>query len=123
MNFEIVFKRKLIIIIALLITINIIFCLISFRFFSSANYIKCIYAVISVNCTEQTCVEISDAPSKIVLSSPENFQETFEKYLEDNGYTYLEDERLGSIHVISKNEKKEYVHCSTNRYYSKWIWE
>lgn len=123
MDFKIIFKRKLINIIALLIAINIVFCLISFRLFSSTNYIKSIYAVISVNCTEQTCIEIRNTPTKIVLSSPENFQETFEQYLEDNGYTYLEDERLGSIHVILKNNKKEYVHCSTNRYYSKWIWE
>ena len=45
------------------------------------------------------------------------------KYLEEQGYEYLKEERMGGLCVIEKNGEREYVVVSLNRYYSMWRWE
>jgi hypothetical protein len=43
--------------------------------------------------------------------------------MQDDGYTYLVDESMGSMHVFEKRGVKERIFFSVNKYFSKWIWE
>ena len=96
--------------------------LVSFIKFNSVNLPKIIYAVAAVSSGNEDYVVIRGNYKKVIIAAS-NDPDTFYKYLESNGYTELEEEQMGSMHVIEKDGKKEVVELSANGYYRLWNWQ
>ena len=96
--------------------------LVSFAKFDSFNLPKIIYAVAAVSSGNENYVVIRGNYRKVIIADP-NDPDAFYKYLEANGYTELEEERMGSMHVIEKDGVIECVDVMGNGYYRLWIWQ
>ena len=118
-------RKKGMILAAGAIFIVLVLCvsmLVSVSKFGTVNFPKVIQALQAISNGESDYVEIKDAPSRIVLASPERSMEVFKAYLNENGYVIVEDEQLGAVFVIAKGEEREKVVFSVNGYYSLWRW-
>jgi hypothetical protein len=72
--------------------------------------------------TNTEYVEIQESP-RVILAKPDNAFDLLLKKMQDEGYTHIEEETLGSMRVFEKDGKRERLFISTNKYFSKWIWE
>lgn len=81
---------------------------VSFVKFNSVNLPKIVYAVVAVSSGNKEYVVICENHKKIIIADP-NDPDAFYKYLESLGYTELEEEQMGGIHVIEKDGEKELV--------------
>lgn len=95
---------------------------VSFVKFNSVNLPKIIYAVAAVSNGSEDYVVIRGNHKKVIIADP-NDPNAFYKYLEANGYTELEEERMGSMHFIEKDGVSEVVHVNGNAYYRLWLWQ
>lgn len=115
-------NKKSIIIIAIVLTVLIgLSSFISIYKFNARNPFKVGIGIIQIFATDKEYVEIQSSP-KVIIAQSNDWWETFENYISSQGYTYLEDERMGAIHFIEKDGVKEQVILSVNGYYSKWVW-
>ncbi len=129
----------------LTISISLIFillCSVLFIFqikFGSINAPRIVYAVISVNNSDNDFFVIKDArsnkkssdgnseepffanPKKVVIATPDS-DYNFSDYVKSIGYDIVEDKQYGSKIVIEKDGNKEEVFISSNLYYSLWQW-
>ena len=129
----------------LTISISLIFillCSAMFIFqikFGSINIPRIIYAVISVNISDNNFVVVKDvnsnkkssdsnseevffaSPKKVIIATP-NINYNFSDYVESIGYNILEDKQFGGKIVIEKDGNEEEVFISSNRYYDMWKW-
>lgn len=66
-------------------------------------------------------VEVQDYP-KVVIAQP---GASLEEYMANEGYTELEEERMGSIRVFavgSNGDSLNYVEHTVNDHYQLWVW-
>ena len=61
--------------------------------------------------------------SKTLDTSDKGVGQYLEEYMAKRGFYIVPEEQLGGMLVFSNGQEKEYVGFSTNKYYSKWIWE
>ncbi len=94
----------------------------SFIKFGTINYPKVAIALSSINTGRAKYVEVSSRPTKVVLATPDDPMKAFTEYMEENGYTIVEDKQLGGCYVVSKNDIEEKIFFSVNSYYSLWRW-
>ena len=64
--------------------------------------------------------QIADLPEKVWLSGSE---EEFRTYLEGEGYTFNDEDQMGSRIPVEKDGVRDYVYWSVNAMYHKWTWE
>lgn len=115
-------NKRLITLISLVLLLLIALSLfISMYKFNVRNPFKVGGGLVQIFATDKEYVEIQSSP-KVIITQSNDWWETFENYISSQGYTYLEDERMGAIHVIEKDGIKEHVVLSVNGYYSKWVW-
>lgn len=116
--------KKITAVIAVIVCICLIAAamLVSFAKFDSFNLPKIIYAIAAVSSGNEDYVVIRGNYKKVIIADP-NDPDAFYKYLESNGCTELEEERMGSMHVIEKEGVTEYVDVMGNGYYRLWIWQ
>lgn len=106
------------IVLALLIALS---SFISIYKFNVRNPVKAGIGFIQILTTDKDYIEIQSSP-KVIIAQSNDWFEKFMNYISSEGYTYLENERMGAIHVIEKDGIKEHVILSVNGYYSKWVW-
>lgn len=115
-------NKRLIIVIGILLTLLIaLSSFISIYKFNAKNPFKVGIGLIQIFATDKEYVEIQSSP-KVIISKSDDWFEIFMDYISSEGYTYLENERMGAIHVIEKDGIKELVGLTVNGYYSKWVW-
>lgn len=90
--------------------------------FGVVNPIATGVGLVKILSTDIESVEVQKSP-KVVLAQPDNGWDLFLEAMKKDGYSYLEDERLGSMCVFEKGGVKENVSFDVNGYYSKWQWE
>ncbi len=95
-------------------------CLVSYLVFDTANPFYAAKGFFQVTLADADYVEIRQSP-KIILAQPNSTAIT--EYMESRGFWEVEEEQLGALRVFSNGEEKEWVMCSVNGYYSKWVWE
>lgn len=111
----------------LIILIIVIFLIcassfLSYMKFETANALSSGVGLAKILFTDIDYVEIQESP-RVILAQPENSFDLLLDMMQDDGYTYLADETLGSMHVFEKNGVRERMFFSVNKYFSKWIWE
>ena len=104
--------------------------------FGSANIPKIAYAIVSVNYGDKDYVVIKDGdthktsdenteeffaiPQKVIIAKPDG-DYNFYDYAQSMGYEITE--QFGSRIAIEKDDNKEFVYVTINRYYSLWLWD
>ena len=118
-------KRSRRIVIATLVSAALIIillgsCFISYSKFSTGNPFSVASGYFQITILDKEYVEIQRSP-RVVLAQPS--EEILINYMESRGFTEIEEEQLGAIHVFSNGEEKEWIWYSVNGYYSKWRWQ
>lgn len=72
--------------------------------------------------TDTEYVEVQDSP-RVILAKPDNAYDLLIRVMQEEGYTHVEEETMGSMQVFEKDSRKERMFFSVNKVFSKWIWE
>lgn len=104
--------------------------------FGSINIPRIAYAIVSVNNGSKDYVVIKDCnthedsdenkedffaiPKKIIIATPDG-DYCFDDYVKSIDYEITE--QYGSQVTIDKDDHKEFVYVTINRYYSLWLWD
>ncbi|MEG0979356.1 MAG: zf-HC2 domain-containing protein [Oscillospiraceae bacterium] len=108
--------------VVLIVILTLTASLVSMVKFKTPNFVASGLGVIRVMASDTKYVQIQSNP-RIIIAKPDNAMKLFLETIESEGYTLLEDEQMGAMHIIEKDGQKESVFFSMNRYFSKWIWE
>lgn len=90
----------------------------SLRFFGIWNPFACGYGLLSL-WSGQDVVRIRRSPP-YYLARADGAEQHMLVLLEAQGYTYLPEERMGSIRVFEKNGQKQLVVASDNGLFVRW---
>lgn len=111
------YKRFYIWLIVIIFVFISVSSFISYNKFHVYNPFASGIGIIRILATDAEFAEVQHSP-RVVLAKPDG--KIFEKFLESEGYTQVE--QLGALHIIEKDGKQEKVFCSANAYYSKFVW-
>ncbi len=115
-------RRMTIIAVVAMLFILLLSSFLSYVQFGVANPIRSGIGVLQILATDKAYVEISSQP-RVVLAQPEEYPwDLFLSVMEQEGYTYLEEERMGAMCVFEKDGNKEQVIFRVNGYYAQWTW-
>ena len=93
-------------------------CLFSLLTFGTANFVSAAAGLARVTLLNEPWAEIAREP-KVVLAAPET---DLTDYMAARGFAENEQERMGALRVFEKDGAKEYVLCSVNRWFARWVW-
>lgn len=93
-------------------------CLFSLLTFGTANFASAAWGLARVTLLNEPWAEIASGP-KVVLAPPEA---DLTEYMAVRGFAENEQERMGALRVFEKDGAKEYILCSVNRYFARWVW-
>ena len=86
--------------------------------FGTANFVSAAAGLARVTLLNEPWAEIAREP-KVVLAAPET---SITDYMAGRGFAENEQERMGALRVFEKDGAKEYVLCSVNRWFARWVW-
>lgn len=122
-------KRKGIII-AVIICIIILFgaTIFSVAKFNVWNPFSSCFGMLEILFTDKEYTIVQNNPSRVVFSktvetSNKSSGEYLDEYMENRGFHFVPEEQMGGMLVYSNGSEKECILFSTNKYYSKWIWQ
>jgi hypothetical protein len=117
---------RLIKIILILAIITIIIALLSsfwsYMKLEVANPLASGLGLAKIFLTDAEYVEIQQSP-RVILAKPVDAYDLLLRVMQEEGYTYVEEETMGSMQVFEKDGKKERMFVSVNKFFSTWIWE
>ena len=93
-------------------------CLFSAAAFGTANFVSAAAGLARVTLLNEPWAEIAREP-KVVLAASEI---SITDYMAARGFVENEQERMGALRVFEKVGAKEYVLCSVNRWFARWVW-
>ena len=93
-------------------------CLFSAAAFGTANFVSAAAGLARITLLNEPWAEIAREP-KVVLAAPET---SITDYMAARGFAENEQERMGALRVFEKDGAKEYVLCSVNRWFARWVW-
>ena len=108
-------------ILIILVVVVVIGTFISISKFGVINPFQTAIGLTQIMFTETNYMQIQDKP-RVIVSKSNNAYNLFLDTMKSEGYTYLEDEQMGSMFVFEKNGVREEVFFSVNAYFSKWKW-
>lgn len=115
-------RRITVIIVVAMLFILLLSSFLSYVQFGTVNPIRSGIGVLQILATDTPYVEISSEP-RVVLAQPEdNPRGFFLSVMEQEGYTYLEEEQMGAMCVFEKDGIKQRVMFRVNGYYAQWTW-
>ena len=115
-------RRRITIIVVAMLFVFLFSSFFSYVQFGVVNPVRSGVGVLQILVTDKAYVEINNQP-KVVLAQPEdNPWDFFLSVMKQDGYIYLEEERMGSMCVFEKDGNKEYIMFHVNGYYAQWTW-
>jgi len=82
------------------------------------NPFSAAYGLLTVFYTENSHAVIGNNP-KVIIAKPDY---SLESYMQNLGFIKEEESQLGSLHVYTYGDDREYIMVSVNGYYAKWCW-
>ncbi len=123
-------KRKGIIIVVVVVCIVILLSatIFSIAKFNVWNPFSSCFGMLEILFTGKEYTVVQNYPNRVIFSktrgtSDKNGEQYLEEYMESRGFHFVPEEQLGAVLVYSNGTEKEYIMCSANSYYSKWIWQ
>lgn len=95
---------------------------VSYVKFDTPDFLRSGIGLARIMLTDTPYVEIQSNP-RVILAQSENSAQLFSDSVEAQGYHFVADEQYGSMYTVEKEDKKEQIHFSANRYFSKWSWQ
>jgi len=92
---------------------------ISYSKFNVINPISTAKGLLQVVFTEKEYVEIQKYP-RVIIAKP---SASLREYMESKGFQEDKENRMGALQIFRNNDSVQYVMFSTNKYFSKWIWQ
>lgn len=114
-------KIKIIISVICIIALFAVASVVSLTKFHTHNSIAVTVSLAKLYLTDAEYVEVQESP-RIIVSESRDINSFFE-YLENEGYARLENEQMGSLHIVEKNGQKEAIISKINSFYSLWTWQ
>lgn len=118
------------IIITVIICVVILACATVFSIvkFDVWNPFSSCFGMLRILFTDTKYTIVQHIPNKVGFSktldtSDKGGGQYLEEYMAKRGFHIVPEEQLGGMLVFSNGQEKEYVGFSTNKYYSKWVWE
>ena len=115
-------KKILLIIFIFIAFLLLVSSFVSYVKFNTINPFATGYGLLRIMVFNVDYEEIQSNP-RVIIAKPDYAWQLFLDTIEKEGYTYLKEERMGSLCSFKKNGKRERVFFSVNGYFSKWIWE
>jgi len=103
----------------LLIAVISLSSFISYSKFSVCNPFSTAKGLFQILFTEKEYIEIQKYP-KVILAKP---SASLSKYMESKGFQEDKESQMGALHRFVNDTTAQYVAYTTNKYYSKWIWQ
>ncbi len=111
------FKIAIFIIIFIILFIaTMVFSIYKFEVF---NPISSCCGMLQILFTDKEYTVVQRIPYKVVLAKPNSF----EKYMNKQGFYEIKEEQMGAEFVYSNGNKKERVYRRTNAYYEIGVWD
>ncbi|WP_367925329.1 hypothetical protein [uncultured Ruthenibacterium sp.] len=109
-------KRMLFVLVAVIVLLTA-FCALLCIKLQVRNPVVAAAGLAEILFTDAQYVEIQENP-KVVLAQP---HASLEDYMD--GYGYDQHEQMGSLWVFSRQDSRFMVHCTQNKYFSRWSWQ
>lgn len=113
-------RRSIWIFAAIVVIVILASSVVSYVKFNVINPFSSGLGMVRILTTDTEYVEIQHNP-RVIIAKPDGT--VFVSMLEKEGFTEIENEQLGALHVIEKAGVKEKVFFSINKYYSSYIWD
>lgn len=96
--------------------------------FSVWNPFSSCLGMLEILLTDKEYTIVQNKPNRVAFSktadtSNKSSGQFLDEYMENRGFYFVPEEQMGGILVYSNGNEKEYILFSTNKYYSKWIWQ
>lgn len=96
--------------------------------FSVWNPFSSCLGMLEILFTDKEYTIVQNKPNRVAFSktadtSNKSSGQFLDEYMENRGFYFVPEEQMGGILVYSNGNEKEYILFSTNKYYSKWIWQ
>lgn len=121
-------RKRIIIIIAIGSVILLSATIFSILKFSVWNPFSSCFGMLEILFTDKEYTIVQNKPNRVAFSktadtSNKSGGQFLDEYMENRGFYFVPEEQMGGMLVYSNGNKKEYILFSTNKYYSKWIWQ
>jgi len=113
-------RKEIIVITTILVCLLTSSVILSSQKFATPNPVMSGIGIVKIMFAKEEIVQIRKHP-QVYLAKPDNAQQLLVDFMEQSGYSYLENERLASILVFGNGVSIYYVEFSVNAYYSKWV--
>lgn len=87
--------------------------------FEVFNPISSCCGMLQILFTDKEYTVVQRIPYKVVLAKPDSF----EKYMNKQGFYEIKEEQMGAELIYSNGKKKERVYRRTNAYYAIGVWD
>jgi len=96
--------------------------------FNVWNPFSSCFGMLQILFTDKEYTVVQNIPNRVIFSktgdtSDKTSGQYLDEYMESRGFYFVPEEQLGGILVYSNSTEKEHISFSTNKYYSKWIWQ
>jgi len=119
---DIRFFKNVLILAIIIIAFALISSFLSYMKLEVANPLASGLGLAKILFTDTEYVEVQDSP-RVILAKPDNAYDLLIRVMQEEGYTHVEEETMGSMQVFEKDSRKERMFFSVNKVFSKWIWE
>lgn len=121
-------RKNAIIIIAILVVVFMGTTIFSILKFGVWNPFSSCFGMIEILFTDKEYTIVQNIPNKVAFSKTADTSNTgskqyLDEYMKSRAFHFLPEEQMGSRLVYSNGNEKEYVYISTNKYYSKLVWD
>ncbi len=121
-------RKGIIIIVASGVVILLSATIFSIVKFNVWNPFSSCFGMLEILYTDKEYTVVQNIPNRVIFSktgdtSDKTAGQYLDEYMESRGFNFVPEEQMGARLVYSNGIDKEYVYFSTNRYYSKWVWE
>ena len=92
--------------------------------FSVINPIASCTSMLKILYTDAGYIEVQNFPKKVIFAKPENTMQNLLLYMRSRGFEEsTSNQALGGNVIFTNGKQNEEISISTNKYYSKWIWQ
>lgn len=96
--------------------------------FSVWNPFSSCFGMLEILFTNKEYTIVQNNPNRVAFSktadtSNKSGGQFLDEYMGNRGFYFVPEEQMGGMLVYSNGSEKEYISFSTNKYYSKWVWQ
>lgn len=121
-------RKRIIIIVIICFVILLSATIFSIAKFNVWNPFSSCFGMLEILFTDKEYTIVQNNPNRVVFSktadtSNKSGGQYLDEYMKSRGFHFVPEEEMGGMLVYSNGSEKEYILFSTNKYYSKGVWQ